>query len=41
MRLALSGACAPDWPLDEELAAAAAAGYEAVELWLPTLWAVL
>lgn len=38
MRLALSGACVPDWPLDEELAGAAAAGYEAVELWLPKLW---
>ncbi len=41
MRLALSGAGAPDWPLDDELAAAAAAGYEAVELWLPKLWAGL
>jgi 2-keto-myo-inositol isomerase len=41
VRLALSGACAPDWPLDDELAGAAAAGYEAVELWLPKLWAVL
>ena len=41
MRLALSGACAPDWPLEDELAGAAAAGYDAVELWLPKLWAVL
>ena len=41
VRLALSGACAPDWPLEDELTAAAAAGYEAVELWLPKLWAVL
>jgi 2-keto-myo-inositol isomerase len=41
VRLALSGACAPDWPLEDELAGAAAAGYEAVELWLPKLWAVL
>jgi hypothetical protein len=41
VRLALSGACAPDWPLDEELAAASSAGYEAVELWLPKLWAGL
>ena len=41
MRLAVSGACAPDWPLDEELAGAAAAGYEAVELWLPKLWGEL
>jgi 2-keto-myo-inositol isomerase len=41
VRLALSGAGAPDWPLDDELAAAAAAGYEAVELWLPKLWAGL
>src|SRR4029453_10956912 len=38
VRLALSGACAPDWPLDEELAGAATAGYAAVELWLPKLW---
>lgn len=41
MKLALSGASAPDWPLEDELAGAAAAGYDAVELWLPKLWAVL
>ena len=41
MKLALSGACAPDWPLEDELAGAAAAGYDTVELWLPKVWAVL
>lgn len=38
MRIALSGACVPRLPLEEELAAAAAAGYDAVELWLPKVW---
>ncbi len=38
MMVALSGASAPTLPLDEELALATAAGYTAVELWLPKVW---
>jgi 2-keto-myo-inositol isomerase len=38
VRAAWSGACAPTLPLDDDLAAAASAGYDAVELWLPKLW---
>ncbi len=38
MRIAYSGACAPELPLDEELGLAASAGYDAIEIWLPKLW---
>lgn len=41
MRLVWSGACAPTLPLETDLTAAAAAGYDGVELWLPKLWADL
>jgi 2-keto-myo-inositol isomerase len=41
MRVALSGASVPDLPLENELPAAAAAGFDAAELWLPKLWPVL
>jgi 2-keto-myo-inositol isomerase len=41
MRLALSGASVPDLLLESELPAAAAAGFDAVELWLPKLWPAL
>jgi 2-keto-myo-inositol isomerase len=37
----LSGASVPDLPLEAELAAAAAAGFDAGELWLPKLWPAL
>jgi sugar phosphate isomerase/epimerase len=41
VRLAWSGACAPALALEDDLAAAAAAGYDAVELSLPKVWADL
>jgi 2-keto-myo-inositol isomerase len=41
VRLALSGASLPDLPLEEGLEIAAAAGFDAVELWLPSVWPAL
>ena len=41
LRLAWSGACAPALALEDDLIAAAAAGYDAVELSLSKLWADL
>jgi 2-keto-myo-inositol isomerase len=41
VRLALSGASVPDLPLESELTAAAAGGFDAIELWLPKLWPAL
>ena len=41
MRPVWSGACAPTLALEEDLAAAAAGGFDAVELSLPKLWADL
>ena len=38
MRPVWSGASAPNLALEEDLAAAAAAGFDAVELSLPKLW---
>jgi sugar phosphate isomerase/epimerase len=38
VRLAWSTASLPGLALDDDLAAAAAAGFDAAELWLPTLW---
>ena len=37
MRIAYSGASVPELPLEEELALAASAGYDAIEIWLPKL----
>lgn len=41
MRLALAGAATPALELADALAAAGAAGYDAVELWLPAVWPAL
>ncbi len=41
MRLAWSGASAPTVALEDDLGAAAAAGFDTVELYLPKLWADL
>jgi 2-keto-myo-inositol isomerase len=41
VRLGCSGASVPDLPLESELAAVAAAGFDALEIWLPKLWPAL
>jgi 2-keto-myo-inositol isomerase len=38
LRIAYAGASAPTVPLEDELGMVAAAGYDAVEIWLPKLW---
>jgi 4-hydroxyphenylpyruvate dioxygenase len=38
VRLAWSGACVPGLSIEDDLAAAATGGFDAVELWLPKLW---
>jgi sugar phosphate isomerase/epimerase len=38
VRVGWSGACVPGVSVEDDLAAAAGAGFDAVELWLPKLW---